>query len=347
MTILLSERYGDGVDCAEARPVVERFVACGVLRHTVVKPVAQTARTLAHSAVRQGMRTIIKWLTMTGACIAALPAAAEATGPAPARPTPAAIHVIHEPPTDPSHRAVYKLVQGDATFARARDVFTLFNLPKPITIRTRSCSGRGGAWYYEGTVTICYGYVQTILDNARSPERPSWVSEDAAIAGPMADVVLHEGAHALFEFLKTPLLGREEDAADMFATFVLLNVFRADAKALISGIAYSYLNDARVRNFTELPAIENRVLPSRAYGGAHSTPLQRLYSVICHASGFDEAVFRDLKRSSDLPVWRAGGCEDEYNQIAHAFRTLLGPHIDADRAKAMFPYANLTAAPTP
>ncbi len=293
------------------------------------------------------MHTIIKWLTAMGTCFAASSAAAQAIGTAPAQSTPATIHVIHEPPTDPSHRAVYEFVQRDATFARARDVFTLFKLAKPITIRTRGCSGRGGAWYYEGTVTICYGYFQTILDNARSPERPSWVSEEAAIAGPIADVVMHEGAHALFEFLKTPLLGREEDAADMFATFVLLNVFRTDAKALISGIAYSYLNDARARNFTDLPTLENRVPPSRAYGGAHSTPLQRLYSVICHASGFDEAMFRDLKASSDLPAWRAGGCEDEYNQIAHAFRTLLGPHIDADRAKSMFPDANLTSAPAP
>ncbi|MCX7324723.1 MAG: hypothetical protein NTZ14_09870 [Hyphomicrobiales bacterium] len=44
MTILLGERYGDGVDCAKGRAVVERFVACDVLRHTTIKPAARQAR---------------------------------------------------------------------------------------------------------------------------------------------------------------------------------------------------------------------------------------------------------------------------------------------------------------
>lgn len=251
------------------------------------------------------------------------------------------VRVIHQVPTNPAHQAIFERIRNDATFAKSRDFFTLFKLPREITFRTRNCSGRGGAWYYEGMVTICYEYFQTILDNARSAERPPWVSEEAAISGPIADVVLHEGAHALFEFLKTPLLGREEDAADMVATFALLNVFKAEAKALISGVSYSYLNDARARNFTDLPTLENRVVPSRAYGGAHSTALQRLFSVVCHASGFDEAAFKELVSMSELPPWRAGGCEDEYKQIAHAFHTLLGPHIDRDKASAMFPGAKL------
>lgn len=291
------------------------------------------------------MRSTFTRLLLAVVCTAGSHVAAGPSGPAPS--SPGSVRVIHEPTTDPAHRHVYELVQRDATFARARDALALFRLPKDVTFRTRDCSGRGGAWYYDGTVTICYGYLQTIVENARSPQRPDWVSEEAAIAGPIADVVLHEGAHALFEFLKTPLLGREEDAADMFATFMLLNLFKADAKALISGIAYSYLNDAAAKNFTDLPTLENRVVPSRAYGGAHSTPLQRLYSVICHASGFDEATFAELKASSDLPNWRANGCEDEYRQIAHAFQTLLAPHVDAEQAKALWPEANLLSGSKP
>lgn len=251
------------------------------------------------------------------------------------------IRVLYEPPTNPAHRALFERIRTDATFAKSRDFFAIFRLDREITFRTRNCSGRGGAWYYEGMVTICYEYFQTIFDNAKNAERPAWVSEEAAIAGPIADVVLHEGAHALFEFLRTPMLGREEDAADMVATFALLNIFKADAKPLISGIAYSYLNDATARNFSDLPALQNRVVPSRAYGGAHSTALQRLFSVVCHASGFDEASFAELVKMSELPPWRAGSCEDEYKQITHAFHTLLGPHIDRDKARAMFPDGKL------
>lgn len=289
------------------------------------------------------------WALASAALTAALPAfvglSLHAQTPSPLGQSEATtIRINHEAPTNPAHQATYERIRSDATFARSSAFFTLFKLPQPITFRTRSCSGRGGAWYYEGTVTICYEYFQTIIDNARSTERPAWVSEADAIAGPIADVVLHEGAHAVFEFLRTPLMGREEDAADMFATFAVLNLFKADAKGLVGGIAYSYLNDVRARNFTDLPTLENRVVPSRAYGGAHSTALQRLFSVVCHASGFDEAAFKDLVAMSELPPWRAGGCEEEYKQIAHAFHTLIAPHLDRAKAEAVFPGAGLLPA---
>jgi hypothetical protein len=289
------------------------------------------------------------WAVASAAIIAALAAffglSLQAQTPSPPGQSEATtVRINHEPPTNPAHQAIFERIRNDATFAKSSAFFTLFKLPRQITFRTRSCSGRGGAWYYEGTVTICYEYFQTIIDNARSTERPAWVSEADAIAGPIADVVLHEGAHAVFEFLRTPLLGREEDAADMFATFALLNIFKADAKGLISGIAYSYLNDANARNFTELPTLENRVVPSRAYGGAHSTALQRLFSVVCHASGFDPAAFKDLVAMSELPQWRASSCDEEFKQIAHAFQTLLGLHIERDRANVMFPGSRLTAS---
>jgi hypothetical protein len=42
---------------------------------------------------------------------------------------------------------------------------------------------------------------------------------------------------------------------------------------------------------------------------------------------------------SELPVWRSRGCEDEYKQIAHAFDTLLRPHLDLERLKTAVPAA--------
>jgi hypothetical protein len=35
-----------------------------------------------------------------------------------------------------------------------------------------------------------------------------------ALVGPLLDTCLHEFAHAIFEMLRVPVLGREEDAAD-------------------------------------------------------------------------------------------------------------------------------------
>jgi hypothetical protein len=251
------------------------------------------------------------------------------------------VRIIHQPPTNPAHRAAFERIRGDATLEAARAFFAAFKLPKPLTLTTRSCSGRGGAWYYEGNVTVCYEYLQAAYDSAASAARPDWVSEGGAVRGQIADVFIHEGAHALFEMFGTPLMGREEDAADQFATFAILNLFGAEAPQMIRGVAYSYLVDAQARTFGDLPRLEARTVPSRAYGGAHSTPLQRMFSIVCHAAGFDEAAYRDLVAMSDLPHWRAGSCEDEYKQIAHAFRVLLLPQLDVGKLRAAFPNAAL------
>jgi hypothetical protein len=252
---------------------------------------------------------------------------------------PAQVTLIHEPPANPAHQAIHARVLGDPTFEGARRFFASFRLNRPLVIRTRSCSGRGGAWYHEGAVTVCYDYLQNAVDNARSDRRPDWVSEEDAIRGQFADVLYHEGAHALIEFLGIPLFSREEDAADTMASFTILALFGQDAPALINGIVYSYLVDTGVKNFNELPSLESRTIASRQYGGAHSTPLQRLFNVVCLAAGSDPASYRALVSRSDMPAWRANGCEEEYKQVAHAVRTLLAPHLDRDALQRQFPGA--------
>ncbi len=257
------------------------------------------------------------------------------------------VRVTHEAPTLAEHRAVHDLVRQDGTLAKARAFFGAFRLPQPIHFVTRSCASRwSGAWYHDGTVTVCYEYLKTALDNAAEGRRPDWVSAEGAVAGQIADVFIHEGAHALFEFFRTPLMGREEDAADQFAAYVMLNLYGERAPAMIRGVAYSYLVDAQARTFSDLPTLQQRTLPARAYGGAHSTPLQRMFSIVCHASGFDEAAYRDLVVMSELPGWRSRGCADEYRQIAHAFDVLLRPHLDMEALRRAVPGAAFAPAAT-
>ncbi len=65
--------------------------------------------------------------------------------------------------------------------------------------------------------------------------------------------------------------------------------------------------------------------------------------MVCLASGFDPGRFRELRQRSDLPGWRANGCEDEYRQVANAFRALIGPHVDRARLDQAFPGHSLFA----
>jgi len=54
-----------------------------------------------------------------------------------------------------------------------------------------------------------------------------------AIVGPLFDTSLHEFAHALFEMLRVPVLGREEDAADQVSAYIMLQLGKVEARRLI------------------------------------------------------------------------------------------------------------------
>lgn len=247
--------------------------------------------------------------------------------------------LVTETPASPSQRAALDRLRESGVLDQAKALLDAFRLPRPVSIVTRACSWGSGAFYRDDQITVCYGYLEDAIGNARNEQRPGWVSERSAMRGQFLDVFIHEGGHAVFEQFRTPLFGKEEDAADTFATYLILNLFPEEAPGLVAGVAYSYLLDAGARDFPELSSLQRRSPPNRAYGAAHSTPLQRMFNVVCLASGFDEARFREVVQRSDMPAWRARGCEEEYRQVANAFEALILPHVDMDMLRRSFPQA--------
>jgi hypothetical protein len=74
----------------------------------------------------------------------------------------------------------------------------------------------------------------------------------------------------------------------------------------------------------------------KEFANEHGTPAQRFYNLLCIAYGADAQLFGDLVAKGYLPKERAEGCEVEYKQVAFAFQKLIGPHIDARRARKVF-----------
>ena len=60
------------------------------------------------------------------------------------------------------------------------------------------------------------------------------------------------------------------------------------------------------------------------------TDCRRSASSTCCASptAREPKLFADYVKQGFLPVLRVGYCRWEYQQIAHAFKTLISPHID-------------------
>jgi len=118
------------------------------------------------------------------------------------------------------------------------------------------------------------------------------------------------------------VLGREEDAADHVSAYIYLQFPPAEARRLIMGAVYAYMNE---EENTDAPTMDE-------YADEHSTTEQRRFNLLCMAYGHDPEQFRDVVVWGGLPQFRVDICEEEYELIALAFHTLIGPHIDKELA---------------
>ena len=232
------------------------------------------------------------------------------------------IRVEYVLPKNPAHQPIYERLKQARALERIQTLLSPLRLPRPLLLKVSGCDGESNAWYDEGFVTVCYEYLADILKNAPEDTLPSGITRQDAILGPFVDVFLHESGHAVFDLLKVPVLGREEDAADFFSAYIMLQLDKEDAHRIILGSAYQYKAD-----------VLNPDVPLTKFAYEHGLPAQRFYNVLCLAYGADQKLFNDVVEKGYLPKKRAEGCDAEYEETAFAFKTLLGPYIDKQLAK--------------
>jgi Putative metallopeptidase len=69
---------------------------------------------------------------------------------------------------------------------------------------------------------------------------PAGVTPADAVLGQFFYAIAHEVGHAMFDLLNVPIFGHQEDAADQFAGYIILQFGKADAPRLILGAVHSY-----------------------------------------------------------------------------------------------------------
>ena len=247
-------------------------------------------------------------------------------------------------PADPKLKPYYDLARAGRLLEYVQFVFAPLRLPRPLTIRTTACGGDVDAWYENDVVQVCYEYLRYVDGLSRSRRRPADLSERDAFLGPVIEVFLHEGAHAIFDYLHIPILGREEDAADQLAALGLLGFETEISKGLISGLLHMHLNDAGFRTIRQLNRRHIRLADPKSMADEHSTALQRLYTTLCLAVGSGKEGFAGAV-GKVLPADRAESCPAEYAQVVHAYRTLVLPHVDPAVGAANHPFGWTAPAP--
>ena len=125
----------------------------------------------------------------------------------------------------------------------------------------------------------------------------------------------HEVGHALIDTLDLPVLGREEDAADMLSVLLIDRLWQDEAAGdLIRQVADAYiLFDARSET-------KGEGLP---YWDTHSLDLQRYYNFVCLFYGADPDAREGLADELDLPTERRESCPEEYEQAANSWGAML------------------------
>jgi hypothetical protein len=266
------------------------------------------------------MQWIVTVLIAAVLILAAAGADARKAGPAPNR-----IDINYVEPKSADHQPLYKLLKERQALEKIRDLLSPLRLPHRLLLETREC-GMSNALSNEDSVIVCYEFIDDIWKNAAQSTTPAGIAPIDTVIGPLLDVFLHEVGHVVFAMLQIPLFGRGEDAADQFSTYIMLRFDKEEARRLILGSAYQYKGDLSSPTVT---------IKQQSFADEHGTSAQRFYNLLCTAYGADPKLFADVVEKGFLPEERAVGCQREYAQLAHAFETLIGPHIDRKLARKL------------
>lgn len=227
--------------------------------------------------------------------------------------------VSYETAASPSLVPVETFLRRSRTLERVHDAASLTNLPAPLRYRAHSC-GKIDAWYApeEHRITLCYEYVAA-LQNEMLRQKKSIKS----IQGFVELTLFHETAHAFFDLLKLPVLGREEDAADQVAAVIMLQLSKPDAVE-------------KLRQVVDLmkSSVGTGKLTIEDVADDHSLTGQRLYNIVCLAYGQDHRAYRQLAMGIHMPLWRRRTCRSEYRQAVFATRLLIKSHA-ADQSNVI------------
>lgn len=271
------------------------------------------------------------------ACVGVmLPAVTAATAPPPPPPS-ERIVIAYVEPTNPAHKPLYDLLKENGALERVKRILEPIRWPRPLRLELKGCDGESNAFYEDAVVTVCYEYVDEVWKNANASKRPAMITREEAFVGPLSDTFLHEAAHAMFDLLKIPVFGREEDAADQIAAYSTLQLPKERKLPLIMGTAFAYASELKISSPRGLTRPRLRIGRHVTYADEHGTPAQRLYNLLCIAYGSDKELFADVVKLGYLPSERAEMCEDEYRQVDFAYRQLIAPLVGPDPAETSLP----------
>jgi hypothetical protein len=230
------------------------------------------------------------------------------------------IEVKYVPPENSKFTELMERLQRREVLEDLKAFLSPLRLPRKLTLLTKQCD-TVNAFYARGEgLILCYEYLELIEKLAPKETTPEGFTRREGLAGTFAEVAFHETGHAVFDMFDVPIFGREEDAADQAAAFVMVHFSPEVTRLAIKGAAYSYISQDTEWSRTK-------------FADEHGTQRQRYYNYLCLAYGANPTEFQDFVDKGMLPKERAVHCNQEYEQVRRAFQKTVQPFLDQDMMK--------------
>lgn len=204
---------------------------------------------------------------------------------------------------------------ADSMVEIAGSLNEIIALPYDVYLNFDEC-GEPNAFYNSGVkeITMCYEFIMEFEQTFKEVSK-NQAQVDEMTEGAMIVFFFHELGHCLIDVWDLPATGREEDAVDQLAMFVLLDGTPEGERMILSAATFFAVASSR-RGSEDL-----------AFWGEHSLDQQRFYDMLCLTYGSNPAENKHLLGKNGLPPNRAERCPTEFKRVDSAWQKLLAPYL--------------------
>lgn len=202
-------------------------------------------------------------------------------------------------------------------------------IPENVLVTFKECGSPNAFWDPKGRqIVMCYELMAQMTEDFKEVAK-SDQELNQMVNGALTFAFIHELGHCLIDVLKLPSTGKEEDAVDGLATFVLvaLNGEEGERMAISGAISWGIQYDRIAKSGKTARELD------MVWADEHSMEAQRFYNILCWVFGHNPDKYQSMV-NNPLPEQRAVRCPSEYTKLATSWLELLKPYLKDGGAKA-------------
>ncbi len=244
------------------------------------------------------------------------------------------ITVKYEEPIDSNFTVWYETFRDDKVMEQvAATLNKVFIIKKPLKITCKQCDEVNAFYNPEKKeLQICYDLFADMM-NKMGEKIIDPDSLGNKIGKVFSFVLYHEIGHAFIDLFKIPITGKEEDAADYFAFYVLgSNGVPEGVEACKEGASFFKDMHDEIKLDTVFQRInkEGNIYDVLPYWDEHSFSLQRYYSINSLIFGSNPDANWDMVDSGLIGRRRPQNAISEYNKIKRGWDIVLAKFLKAN-----------------